>query len=444
MNSSPHDHVWEKQLKAGLGEAPAPDFGAWCMRNADALFTLKTMSAPHPHRNWRTGMKSLKWIAASLFLVVGVVLFRSEGTLSQNAFADSIPGVDNVQTITWTTTLYYRVTSADRQRTWLRLEQRLNAYRAPGQYRETRLDEAGQPNSVNVRDIRAGRMLELNLRDKKAFLKIPGAQPDAQGPFAWVGEALRERMVAKRLRVKSVSLQGQKLIDKTRANVVRVMIQNVDLEDVRQDFLFDMDSKRLVGIWNPNTNDFDPDTAPDRKNPAEEKWSMLTGMGSLEHEIVINPKLNPSDFGLDPPAGYAFKAIAKPTVTEEEMIAYLGAVARFSDNAFSDSQYAAFDQKKFNAISVDPANRTPAEKGLIDLRDKLMLREIYESPIKRFVDDQTEANSFQYVGSGVKLGHADKIVCWYRLRNTAKYRVVYGDLSVKEATAAELPLNLLK
>jgi hypothetical protein len=72
-------------------------------------------------------------------------------------------------------------------------------------------------------------------------LKSPFGQPDVRGPFAWVDEALRDRIVAKTLRVKSISLEGRKEIDKIQANVVRALIETGnDHEYRRHDFLFDV------------------------------------------------------------------------------------------------------------------------------------------------------------------------------------------------------------
>ena len=52
-------------------------------------------------------------------------------------------------------------------------------------------------------------------------------------------------------------------------------------------------------------------------------------------------------------------------------------------------------------------------------------------------------DSFRYLGKGVKLGEKDRIVCWYKLKDAKDantYRVVYGDLSVKDVAAKDLPL----
>ena len=44
-----------------------------------------------------------------------------------------------------------------------------------------------------------------------------------------------------------------------------------------------------------------------------------------------------------------------------------------------------------------------------------------------------------YAGSGVKLGEADKAVFWYLPEGSATYRVIYGDLNVKDVAPENLP-----
>ncbi len=44
-----------------------------------------------------------------------------------------------------------------------------------------------------------------------------------------------------------------------------------------------------------------------------------------------------------------------------------------------------------------------------------------------------------YAGSGVKVGEADKAIFWYRPDGSETYRVIYGDLSVKDVTPENLP-----
>ena len=44
-----------------------------------------------------------------------------------------------------------------------------------------------------------------------------------------------------------------------------------------------------------------------------------------------------------------------------------------------------------------------------------------------------------YAGSGVKVGEADKAIFWYLPEGSETYRVIYGDLSVKDVTPENLP-----
>ena len=44
-----------------------------------------------------------------------------------------------------------------------------------------------------------------------------------------------------------------------------------------------------------------------------------------------------------------------------------------------------------------------------------------------------------YAGSGVKVGEADKAIFWYLPDGSETYRVIYGDLSVKDVTPENLP-----
>lgn len=46
---------------------------------------------------------------------------------------------------------------------------------------------------------------------------------------------------------------------------------------------------------------------------------------------------------------------------------------------------------------------------------------------------------YHYAGKGVKLGDSDKAIFWYRPEGSETYRVIYGDLGVKDIAAENLP-----
>jgi len=46
---------------------------------------------------------------------------------------------------------------------------------------------------------------------------------------------------------------------------------------------------------------------------------------------------------------------------------------------------------------------------------------------------------WHYAGKGVKLGDADTAIFWYQPKDSETYRVIYGDLSVKDVAPEDLP-----
>ena len=52
---------------------------------------------------------------------------------------------------------------------------------------------------------------------------------------------------------------------------------------------------------------------------------------------------------------------------------------------------------------------------------------------------QETQGEWNYTGAGVKLGDADTPIFWYQPQGSETYRVIYGDLSVKDVAAEDLP-----
>ena len=89
---------------------------------------------------------------------------------------------------------------------------------------------------------------------------------------------------------------------------------------------------------------------------------------------------------------------------------------------------------------------TISEKQVKKKTDKLELSEEKELELGmklskhllfiRFFKGQGQ---WHYAGNGVKLGQADKAIFWYQPQGSETWRVIYGDLSVKDVSAEELP-----
>jgi len=56
-----------------------------------------------------------------------------------------------------------------------------------------------------------------------------------------------------------------------------------------------------------------------------------------------------------------------------------------------------------------------------------------------FVKRLPEGSDYQYVGEDVKLGDGTKAACWWKPSGSTTYRVVYGDLSIRDVGPSDLP-----
>ena len=89
------------------------------------------------------------------------------------------------------------------------------------------------------------------------------------------------------------------------------------------------------------------------------------------------------------------------------------------------------------------AERPPQAQKLIETVDYYEQIRLRGLPLREFLRESADWISFRYFGKGVKLGEKDRIVFWYKLKDSkgpSTYRVIYGDLSVKDVAQEDLPL----
>jgi len=56
-----------------------------------------------------------------------------------------------------------------------------------------------------------------------------------------------------------------------------------------------------------------------------------------------------------------------------------------------------------------------------------------------FARQQKNTGDWHYSGKDAKLGDMDEPICWWKKEDSDKYRVIYGNLSIGDADANELP-----
>jgi hypothetical protein len=435
MNDDASDPEFEAALRAGLGSGETPDFDAWQARHAEAVAYLNPVVTELKRRKRKLLMRMTTAVVAAAACLVAIWLFIPE----KASFAEAVKRMDNAKTMTWTVKTYNREQSMDGTRTWLRVLRRTFAYREPGLYRMTDYDEAGNPTLINIADAGSGRTLELDLRKKKSFdwQNHLFVRFHARGPFGWVADAMEKQ---------PLQFIGQRKVKDKTVNVFRLHLYSMQ-KGTSVDVWLNPQSKELVGVCNPGADSFDPETMPDRNNAREERFSGGTLLGTIDEDFVYDAAVDPEQFRMTTPPG--FEIVPKPhlTVREPELIEWLTATARVNKDVYPTSlkPQGSADPTRWSEIATKKrADRTEAEQKMYDLCIKYSFKNSgdrdHDLPVKGFIDDNTVAGSFRYVGVGVKLGDADRIVCWYKLKTTDKYRAVFGDLTVRDVATKDLPL----
>ncbi|MGD0517924.1 MAG: hypothetical protein ABSA26_10355 [Thermoguttaceae bacterium] len=443
------DSELDKALAEAFAPTPVADFDAWQKQHSDALAYL------NPQRNKTLSIRRRLMSRTIIFAATAVVLLCVWLGLSEfgahgpgtGAFAQVLEQIEKAKTITWKTNFFEHITSENEKNTWAKTHVAECAFKAPGFRREVRFDEKGQVERVEISDYIHGRTLTCSPKEKKATIKE--TEPDAtpSGPFDYCRE---------KLNAPNLQWIGKRNTATGEVNVFRNAYRDHDNErDWSIDFWIDAKTKQLVATYSPGADIYDPENDPARNNPPGNAWSHHA-MGGGEIDIRYDVALDDSLFRLEPPEGYAVEVKQRDRITEKEMIDYLGIVADFNDKMFPDQ---AFPQP-FNLMSK--INRalhkqaypksgdelTAAERKLLDTDMHYSWRfgTVGNAPILvlfAWDPDSIVKDSFRYLGKGVKLGDKDRIVCWYKLKDAKDpktYRVLYGDLSVKDVAPEDLPL----
>lgn len=162
----------------------------------------------------------------------------------------------------------------------------------------------------------------------------------------------------------------------------------------------------------------------------ELKWrqahSEFTG---FEFDEVLDESL----FSMDIPEGYSTmpQAMLSLTGAEQDLVEALRQWAEsildgvfpkdFSSQAFMD------DMPKVRK-HIAQAKKEGTDEGPWTLMRGFL-----------FCKSLKPENDWRYVGKDVKFGDAESPVCWYRPTDSETYRVIYGDLSIKDVAPENLP-----
>lgn len=171
----------------------------------------------------------------------------------------------------------------------------------------------------------------------------------------------------------------------------------------------------------------------------ETVWGGLPRTETIMNKFEINIDLKESLFDITPPAGYTVQSldIDVPKPSEQGLV-----------DAFLKSSEIGGGEFPENLDTIGLSKLMEKEKAGTQSRPKRsdeVLQQLMKTAVRfgvgfQFALDLPESADAHYAGKGVKRGTNDRPIFWYKLEGASRYRVIFADLSVKDAdTAPQVP-----
>jgi outer membrane lipoprotein-sorting protein len=264
---------------------------------------------------------------------------------------------------------------------------------------------SNMPNMTMVIDPDNAQLLALDNEAKTAvYVDIAGDLGDNHRSYIKF-----VRQIITQLQENQVEQLGEEVIDGKKAVVFVGKSQN-----------------EAVKIW------ADPETAHPIRIEAQIGQEFTFTMKNFEFDADVDESL----VSMDVPEGYTLKKtdIALGNATEEDFVESLRIWAEIiGEGTFPEAIGSQNVVKEMpTLVQKVTSMQVSEEKGT----------QIGMSFAKGMVFHQMLDNGgrdWNYTGAGVKLGDADTPVFWYQPQGSDTYRVIYGDLSVKDVAPEDLP-----
>lgn len=341
---------------------------------------------------WRIIMKSkIAKLAAAAVIIVAAVLVLYPFTSGTPTFAQVIQPILNAQTAV------FDIIIGDEAAGGPVIHDEVMGSRI-------RRTLSNMPGVVSIIDLETGKILSLDSKKKEAVYVDLKGLPSIPNYMDRLRNLITKLQEAPEFTVEELGehdFGGQKLIG-FRAN----------------------HPKAEITIW------ADPVTAlPVRIESIEGQLKVIC------KNVVFDVPMDETLFSMDIPEGYTQQqtALDLQGSTEQDFIEGLRIQAEvLGDGQFPDGvsveyfiKQAPEIDKKMNELGLSKEEQT--ELGMKLTKHLLFIR---------FFKGEGE---WHYAGKDVKLGDADTAIFWYQPKDSETYRVIYGDLSVKDVAPEDLP-----
>lgn len=169
----------------------------------------------------------------------------------------------------------------------------------------------------------------------------------------------------------------------------------------------------------------------------ETEFINAPGMNVVMTDFQFDVDLDDSLFSLTPPDGYTRVEVQADVsgVTEQDLIEYLRAWSSWTkDGTFPPT----FNPMEIQKVAMEMEQQGKFGDGQTSERQrKRDAMTMYRGIM--FLTQLPAESNWRYTGEDVKFGDANTAIFWYRPEGSETYHVIYGDLSVKDVAAENLP-----
>ena len=415
LRSSPVPPELPPELLNALLQAAKENTGAvQCTAEASAQAEIIRPAFPtHPLTNWRWIMRSpiSRVTAAAIFVlaIAGVALwFHGAGTTP--AFADFLEPILDAKTVTF-------------KETWYEGGQKMTGkFMAMASPERMRTESETDKHTMVIRiwdD--TGKHLTLWPARKTALVTTyTRSAPKEKGPKSMFFE-----------------LRSQLADARDRPDLIRESLGEKEI-----------DGRRLIGyrltghgmirdLWG------DPKTGMPAR--IEQSVPSMPNMRPIVcSDFVFNADLDKSLFSLEPPPGYKVQRRTydiPPPAQEKDLIETFRRYGELCGGALPDQ----LDYEELEKLADEDWEKShpkgPNSPSEDERQQELNAFDKLTRGISFAFERLPREADAHYAGKGIKLGATDTPIFWYHPKDSKKYRVIYADLSVREADTAPSVAN---
>lgn len=355
--------------------------------------------------------------ATALSALFGLISWLVPGSGTALAFADVAEALNNIHSASWKTTTVTKLTLPGEKEERTVTTDAKCMFLAPASERTESTFE-GQTVSIQIVDGQKGKAITLAPATKTATVVKLKDFPPENSPFGRTFQGLRELVVnAQSGKAGTVERLGSKTIDDHAAEGFHIQVGAMDVK-------IWADAKTLLPI---------------RVEQSTTKAAEGPKFNILMTDFEVNVRLDESLFAVDVPTGYTVQQTRDLDASNpwEFVTGTLKLAAEYNDGVFPPTLQG--EQGIVAVIQQGAQTLAEKHKGSPDELRKLST-DVAEN-VAGFLGFlyATPPDALHYAGKDVKLGTANRPILWMERKRDGRCMVIYADLTVQEASKAEMP-----